>query len=96
MNFHSDRASSAIHTHTHTKAEKQINMASGLFGLPITEDTVRATGEYPEPITQRDVADYAMKMKNASGKDLEAQDFVDNLKKRFVYIYGCLLYKNLD
>lgn len=71
-------------------------MASGLFGLPITEDTVRATGEYPEPITQRDVADYAMKMKNASGKDLEAQDFVDNLKKRFVYIYGCLLYKNLD
>jgi uncharacterized protein YvpB len=83
MNFHSDRASSATHTQ---KAEKQINMASGLFGLPITEDTVRATGEYPEPITQRHVADYAMKMKNASGKDLEAQDFVDNLKKRFVYI----------
>jgi hypothetical protein len=75
-------------------------MASGLFGLPITEDTVRATGEYPEPITQRHVADYAMKMKNASGKDLEAQDFVDNLKKRFVYIniyiWLFILYRNLD
>jgi len=70
-------------------------MASGLFGLPITEDTVRATGEYPEPITQRDVADYAMKMKNASGKDLEAQQFVDNLKERFVYIYMVVYYTEI-
>jgi len=63
-------------------------MASGVFGLPISEETVRATGEYKEPITQRDVADYAMKMINANEKDVNAQKFVDNLKDRFVYIYG--------
>ncbi|CAN6356743.1 unnamed protein product [Urochloa humidicola] len=40
-------------------------MASGVFGAPISEETVRATGEYKEPITQKDVADYAMKMMNA-------------------------------
>uniref|UniRef100_A0ACD5VAQ5 Uncharacterized protein n=1 Tax=Avena sativa TaxID=4498 RepID=A0ACD5VAQ5_AVESA len=58
-------------------------MASGLFGTPISEETVRATGEYKEPITQKDVADYAMKMINAGGKDLDAQKFVDNLKDRY-------------
>ncbi|XP_021310333.1 23 kDa jasmonate-induced protein [Sorghum bicolor] len=58
-------------------------MASGVFGLPISEETVRATGEYKEPITQRDVADYAMKMINANEKDVNAQKFVDNLKDRY-------------
>lgn len=69
-------------------------MASGVFGLPISEETVRATGEYKEPITQREVADYAMKMINANDKDVNAQKFVDNLKDRFVYI--CVVYRNLD
>uniref|UniRef100_A0ACD6AB02 Uncharacterized protein n=1 Tax=Avena sativa TaxID=4498 RepID=A0ACD6AB02_AVESA len=58
-------------------------MASGVFGTPISEETVRATGEYKEPITLKDVADYAMKMINAGGKDNEAQKFVDNLKDRY-------------
>jgi hypothetical protein len=60
-------------------------MAAGVFGIPISVETVRATGEYKEPITPKDVADYAMKMINAGGKDIEAQKFVDNLKDRFVY-----------
>ncbi|CAN6329618.1 unnamed protein product [Urochloa humidicola] len=58
-------------------------MASGVFGVPISEETVRATGEYKEPINQKDVADYAMKMMNAGGKDTNAQKFVDNLKDRY-------------
>ncbi|KAK3119517.1 hypothetical protein QOZ80_9AG0671690 [Eleusine coracana subsp. coracana] len=58
-------------------------MASGVFGVPISEETVRATGEYKEPITQKDIADYAMKMINAGGKDTNAQTFVDNLKDRY-------------
>lgn len=66
----------------HTQVAKQ--MASGVFGTPISEKTVIATGEYKEPITQKDVADYAMKMINAGGKDINAQTFVDNLKERFV------------
>jgi protein-disulfide isomerase len=61
-------------------------MASGVFGIPISVETLRATGEYNEPITQNDVADYAMKMINAGAKDIDAQNFVDNLKKRFVFI----------
>ena len=55
---------------------------------------MRATGEYQEPITQREAADYAMKMINANDKDVNAQKFVDNLKDRFVYI--CVVYRNLD
>lgn len=62
-------------------------MASGVFGTPISEKTVIATGEYKEPITQKDVADYAMKMINAGGKDINAQTFVDNLKERFVCFF---------
>jgi hypothetical protein len=58
-------------------------MASAVFGTPISEETVRATGEYGEHITQKDVADYAMKMINAGGKDTDAQKFVDNLKERY-------------
>uniref|UniRef100_A0A453GY59 Uncharacterized protein n=1 Tax=Aegilops tauschii subsp. strangulata TaxID=200361 RepID=A0A453GY59_AEGTS len=61
-------------------------MASGVFGTPISEKTVLATGEYKEPITQKDVADYTMKMINAGGKDINAQTFVDNLKERFVSV----------
>lgn len=60
-------------------------MASGVFGTTISEETVRATGLYKEPITQKDVADYAMKMINGGGRDADAQRFLDNLKDRFVY-----------
>ncbi|XP_051206165.1 23 kDa jasmonate-induced protein [Lolium perenne] len=58
-------------------------MASGVFGIPISVETLRATGEYNEPISQNDVADYAMKMINAGGKDIDAQNFVDKLKERY-------------
>lgn len=73
-------------------------MASGVFGTPISAQTVIATGEYKEPITQKDVADYAMKMINAGGKDVNAQKFVDNLKERYVsvYMHGLLLYAVLN
>jgi hypothetical protein len=64
-------------------------MAASVFGFTITADTLRATGEYEEPITQKDVAEYTMKMINADGKDKEAQQFVDNLKERFVVNYFC-------
>ncbi|KAI5001283.1 hypothetical protein ZWY2020_025933 [Hordeum vulgare] len=69
-------------------------MASGVFGTPISEKTVIATGEYKEPITQKDVADYAMKMINAGGKDINAQTFVDNLKERYGngIAVKCLIY----
>ncbi|KAE8807305.1 23 kDa jasmonate-induced protein [Hordeum vulgare] len=58
-------------------------MASGVFGIPISMQTVIATGEYKEPVTQKDVADYTMKMINAGGKDIDAQQFVDNLKIKY-------------
>ena len=67
-------------------------MASGVFGVPISVATVRATGEYKEPITQNDVADYAMKMINAGGKDTDAQKYIDNLKDKFV----CGLFSDVD
>lgn len=65
-------------------------MASGVFGTVISEETVTATGEYKEPVTQKDVADYAMKMINAGGKDVDAQKFLDNLKDRSVRPSVCL------
>ncbi|CAL5017623.1 unnamed protein product [Urochloa decumbens] len=58
-------------------------MASGVFGTPISESSVILSQEYKEPITQKDIADYTMKMINAGGKDAEAQKFVDNLKHRY-------------
>lgn len=58
-------------------------MAS-VFGVAISVDTLKATGLYEGPITQRDLADYAMMMMN-DGRDAEAQQFLDNLKERFVY-----------
>ncbi|KQK24216.1 hypothetical protein BRADI_1g78772v3 [Brachypodium distachyon] len=69
-------------------------MTTGVFGTPISAETVRATGEYKEPITQKDVADYAMKMINDSDKDIDAQKFVDNLKERYGYQIStkCLIY----
>ncbi|KAI5001298.1 hypothetical protein ZWY2020_025948 [Hordeum vulgare] len=65
-----------------------------LMGCNGLTQTVIATGEYKEPITQKDVADYAMKMINAGGKDVNAQKFVDNLKERYGngIAVKCLLY----
>ncbi|CAN6270588.1 unnamed protein product [Urochloa humidicola] len=57
-------------------------MASGVFGVPISESSVILSEEYKEPITQKDIADYTMKMINDGGKDSEAQLYVDYLKKR--------------
>ncbi|CAN6352177.1 unnamed protein product [Urochloa humidicola] len=57
-------------------------MAAGVFGVPITRETLIATGEYEDP-SQEDIADYAMKMINAGEKDTNAQQFVDNLKGRY-------------
>ncbi|CAN6361597.1 unnamed protein product [Urochloa humidicola] len=57
-------------------------MAAGVFGTPITRETLLATGEYDDP-SQEDIAEYAMKMRNAGAKDTNAQQFVDNLKKRY-------------
>ncbi|CAL5093511.1 unnamed protein product [Urochloa decumbens] len=72
------------------KAKPQ--MASGVFGTPITVETLQAIG-LTAP-TQKDVADYAMKMMNAGGKDTNAQNFVDNLKKKCgdAYSTECLIY----
>ena len=63
------------------EAKKQ--MAS-VFGVPISVDTLKATALYEEPITQKDLADYAMMMMN-DGRDAEAREFLDKLKERFVY-----------
>ncbi|CAL4898249.1 unnamed protein product [Urochloa decumbens] len=57
-------------------------MAAGVFGIPITRDTLIATGDYDDP-TQEDIAGYAMMMINSNGSDIEAQQFVDNLKERY-------------
>ncbi|CAL4892131.1 unnamed protein product [Urochloa decumbens] len=67
-------------------------MASGVFGTPITVETLQAIG-LTAP-TQKDVADYAMKMMNAGGKDTNAQNFVENLKKKCgdAYSTECLIY----
>lgn len=58
-------------------------MASGVFGTPITVETIRATGLYPEPITQSNCAEYAEKMMNAGGRDENALKYVDNLESKY-------------
>ncbi|CAO1939507.1 unnamed protein product [Urochloa humidicola] len=57
-------------------------MAAGVFGFPITRDTLIASGEYDDP-SQKDIADYAMRMINSNNRDVDAQQFVDNLKSRY-------------
>jgi hypothetical protein len=63
---------------------------AGVFGIPISVETLKAIGEYKEPISQKDVADYTMKMINAGEKDTNAQKFVDNLKDRFASVYDLI------
>ncbi|CAN6329632.1 unnamed protein product [Urochloa humidicola] len=55
---------------------------AGVFGTPITRETLIATGDYDDP-SQEDVADYAMKMMTAGEKDTKAQEYVDDLKKKY-------------
>ena len=59
-------------------------MASNVFGIPITDETLKAMPKYEgKEITRYDRAYEAMNMKNDGGKDKEASNYVWNLKNDY-------------
>ncbi|KAF3443467.1 hypothetical protein FNV43_RR13149 [Rhamnella rubrinervis] len=63
-------------------------MAANVFGNPITDVTLKGMSEYiGKTITRRDRAHVALAMKNSQGKDVDAQTYVENLKRQWDW-YG--------
>ncbi|KAF3444316.1 hypothetical protein FNV43_RR14006 [Rhamnella rubrinervis] len=59
-------------------------MAANVFGNPITDVTLKGMSEYiGKTITRRDRAHVALAMKNSEGKDVDAQTYVENLKRQW-------------
>ena len=59
-------------------------MADNVFGNPITNSTLQAMPDYEgKVITRRDRAYVALNMKNAQGKDKDAQDYVEKLREEW-------------
>lgn len=59
-------------------------MAVNVFGTPITDLTLKGMSEYiGKKITRRDRAYVALKMKNSQEKDVNAQKYVENLKRQW-------------
>ncbi|GAV91554.1 hypothetical protein CFOL_v3_34948 [Cephalotus follicularis] len=59
-------------------------MAANVFGTPITNETLKSMAEYEnKTITRTDRAHVALNMKNAQGKDADAQTYVENLDKEY-------------
>ncbi|KAK1296272.1 hypothetical protein QJS10_CPB15g02102 [Acorus calamus] len=70
-------------------------MAYNVFGNPITNSTLEGMPEYMDkPITRMDRARVALNMKNAAEKDVNARQYVENLKARWGTGVStlCLLY----
>jgi len=65
-------------------------MACNVFGIPITNETLKEMAEYHDKkIASKDRARVAFQMKNAEGKDVNARKFVENLRKE--YAEDCIL-----
>ncbi|GAV68510.1 hypothetical protein CFOL_v3_12013 [Cephalotus follicularis] len=59
-------------------------MAANVFGTPITNETLKSMAEYEnKTITRIDRAHVALNMKNAQGKDVAAQTYVESLYKEY-------------
>ncbi|PQQ10957.1 23 kDa jasmonate-induced protein [Prunus yedoensis var. nudiflora] len=70
-------------------------MPSNVFGTPVTDQTVQALPEYiGKKIGRKERAHVALNMKNAEGKDINARNYVENLKKQSGYGVSslCLVY----
>ncbi|KAK1295885.1 hypothetical protein QJS10_CPB15g02099 [Acorus calamus] len=70
-------------------------MAYNVFGNPITNSTLEGMPEYNgKTITRKDRAHVALNMKNAADKDVNARQYVENLKARWGTGVStlCLLY----
>ncbi|KAK1309868.1 hypothetical protein QJS10_CPA08g00129 [Acorus calamus] len=70
-------------------------MAYNVFGNPITNSTLEGMPEYNgKTITRTDRAHVALNMKNAADKDVNARQYVENLKARWGNGVStlCLLY----
>ncbi|CAL5324142.1 unnamed protein product [Camellia sinensis] len=60
------------------------DMACSVFGNPITDETLKGLPEYEgRAITRSDRAHVARNMKNAANKDVNARQYVENLKKEW-------------
>ncbi|CAL5324157.1 unnamed protein product [Camellia sinensis] len=57
-------------------------MASNVFGIPITDATLRVIPEY-ERRARKDRAHVALEMKKAENKDVIAREYVENLKRQW-------------
>ncbi|XP_072990246.1 23 kDa jasmonate-induced protein-like [Typha latifolia] len=59
-------------------------MAYNAFGIPVTTETLERMSEYVgKTITHKDRAKVALDMKNAESKDVNAHQFVEQLKERY-------------
>ncbi|KAL6297593.1 hypothetical protein ACE6H2_005735 [Prunus campanulata] len=70
-------------------------MPSNVFGTPVTDQTVQALPEYTgKKIGRKERAHVALNLKNAEGKDINARNYVENLKKQSGYGVSslCLVY----
>lgn len=80
---------------TYIEPEPETGMPSNVFGTPVTYQTVQALPEYiGKKIGRKERAHVALNMKNAEGKDINARNYVENLKKQSGYGISslCLVY----
>lgn len=72
------------------------NMVCAVFGVPITDETLRAMPEYAnvKTITALDRAREAFKVKNAEDKDAHALKYVEKLRAEYgnAVSTGCVFY----
>ncbi|KAJ8448995.1 hypothetical protein Cgig2_004050 [Carnegiea gigantea] len=60
-------------------------MASNVFGTPVTVEMLKEMPEYADEhvITRNDLANVALNLKNADGKDVRARKYVEDMYKGF-------------
>ncbi|KAL2906777.1 23 kDa jasmonate-induced protein [Bienertia sinuspersici] len=71
--------------HVHPVASKRFNMASSVFGTPVTDAMLRKMPEYQgkNSISQQDRAKLALDTVNAEGKSVDARNLLEKLQTRF-------------
>ncbi|XP_057957981.1 23 kDa jasmonate-induced protein-like [Malania oleifera] len=65
-------------------------MAANVFGAPINDEFIKGLPEPPEVITPAVRAQYAMNYINDGNKNVDAQNYVDNLKAQYGSGISCL------